>query len=212
MKLKMNDEIKIREQLTNATYFIMPIFKVPIIKLDEYGFVNTYLYDKNRPDTEPDAKTIYALFRPNEEQLIELQKQIDDWDNNGFLIGDYDYQDGYVVVMLRFPDKYREQYKLFMKGAYSKFSEEYKDEIPKKVSIIKPSDGLPYEGDSLQYLIMNKRVKLKNYWEDQTGIELTKDMEYWSKPTISYETLDIDKVIEERIKKEKEKENEPGSN
>lgn len=207
-KLKMKDEIKIREKLTNTTYFILPIFKVPIIKLDEYGFVNSFLYDKNRPDVEPDGKTIYVLFHPNAEQLVLLQEQIEDWENNNFLIGDYDYRDGYVVVMLRFPDKYRDQYKLFLRGQYSKFSDVYKDEIPKKVSVIMPSNGLPYEGDSLQYLVINKRVKLKNYWVDQIGDEFDSDGEYWSKPVLDKETLDIDKIITEI----EEKKDEPRTN
>lgn len=219
-KVKVKDTIKIREQLTNTSYFILPLFKVPLMKLDEYGFVNSFLYDKNKADNLPNGKTIYILFRPNEAQKVPLQKQIEDWETNGFFIEDYDYSDGYVVVILRFPDKYKDQYKLFLQGRYSEFSEDYKNEIPRKVSVILPSTGELYEDDSLQFLIINKRIRLKNYWKDQTDFDLGPEDEYWGKPvmedyqfkdaddnikTVKGETMDIDKIIEERKIKENDK-------
>lgn len=205
---KLKNEMKIRPNITVTSLFLLPLFKVPIIKLDEYGFINSYLYDKNKPDDLPNGKTIYVLFQPNEEQLILLQKQIEDWDNNGFLIGDYDYPGGYVVVTLKFPDKYKDQYKLFIKGQYSKFSTEFQDLIPKKIftGSFTPA-GLPVEEDSLQYRIINKRVMLKNYWEDQIGDEFDVEGEYWSKPDVQgKETMDVDAINEKR------KQDEPRNN
>lgn len=210
-KVKTKNNMKIRTDITVTSLFLLPIFKVPIRKLDEYGFVNSFLYDKHRTDSLEDAKTIYVLFHPDTSQIILLQKQIEDWENNGFLLGDYDYPDGYVVVMLKFPDKFRDQYKLFLKGQYSKFSTEFKDAIPRKVftGAIAP-DGSAAEEDSLQFRIINKRVMLKNYWEDQIGDEFDAEGEYWSRPDLLKETMDIDAITAERIKKEQN--DKPGIN
>lgn len=201
MRVNSGNSKKITANHTNTTYFINPAFGYRISDLTQYGFIDSFLYDKNREDIEPDGKTIYFLFKPNESQLVKLQNKIEDWENQGILIEDYDYPSGYVVAALRFPNKYKDQYKLFLQGRYSEFSPEYKELIPKKTTVFNATTGKVEEIDSVQYLVVNKRVKLKEYWEEQTGCEFTDDMEYWSKPDIQKETLDIDKLIEESEKR-----------
>lgn len=177
---------------TTSTLFLLPGLG---IKEEEvrfrYGFINAYLKDEDR---EPYERGVYLLFKPENviefEHFLEREKR-----RTAQLIEDYDYRGGYVVLVYVFPEEYLHEWKLFLKGRYSKFRDKYKVLLPDIESKV-DADGMPFTEMSIQYMIVFKADALKAYLEKRLGEELEEDAEYWGKPSVKKETLNINKILQ----------------
>lgn len=149
--------------------------------IKKYGFVQAYMKDVEHVPTT--KYPVYVLFRPPNMvefgEFIEEEKQLD-------LIEDvYDYPNGYVVVVYRFPEIYYNDYNLIVDGKYSETSDTFKSLFPAT------SLGSP----SLYHLIFNKHKNLKAEIENEINTIIPDDAELWHYPDMSKETLDITKFI-----------------
>lgn len=177
---------------TISTMFLLPGLG---LKLEEirfrFGFINAYIKDD---DHEPHDRGVYLLFKPDDliefEHFVQREKK-----RTPQLIEDYDYRGGYVVLLYIFPEEYLHEWKLFIKGKYSKFRDKYKVLLPDVESKI-DSEGMPFTEMSLQCMIVFKAPALKQYLEEKFGEELEEDAEYWTKPSTKKETLNITKIIQ----------------
>lgn len=176
---------------------------LPCIKLkqdlmrqfSEFGFVNSYLYCERYWH---DFNTIYLVFKPTEFSLgfftfcREMEKNI-----NFVEIVD---EPSTVILVYKIPAKFGTDYLLFLNGAYSKTSPDFKACFQMKIykqgpkgELLKTEAGSYQTEHTMYYHIFNKTEHLRNQWISALGddIRLPKDMELYDKCDISKETLVI---------------------
>ena len=110
------------------------------------------------------------------------------------IIEDYDYEDGFVVVVYQLNDRFKKDYELVKQGKYSKTSKAFQSEFPKSVKVIK--SGLSKDEISLQLRIFKKSADLVEFWEDKIGITFQDEFEVWEGWDEEKEVLVIDKLKE----------------
>jgi len=180
----------IKKNITSL--FIVPTLKITKDDIKGHNMINGYLIDIERDTQYEDS--VYILFRPPDMLLFQgfVEKQ---YETNKLLIDDYDYDDGFVVLVYKLPSKFKKDYDLIKEGKYSETSKEYQNIFPKIIKIVK--NGLHRDEISLQYRVFRKSPELKKYWEDLIDINFTDSMEVWPGFDLFTETLDLDKVKKE---------------
>jgi hypothetical protein len=186
--------MEIKKNITSI--FMVPTLKVPKDALRSNGFINAYIKDVDREDQYKDS--IYLLFKP--ENLDKFREFLDsEYERTKTVIEDYDYADGYVVVVYQLDGKYKKDFNLIKQGSYSKTSNDFQKLFPKIIKITK--NGLHKDEISLQYRIFNKAEDLVTFWEDKLGINLEdtvgKNFEVWEGWDESKEILEINKIKEQ---------------
>ncbi len=171
---------------------MVPTLKIDRDKLKDNGYINGYLSDARRDTQYKNA--VYVLFKPD--NLDRFREFLDEeYERTKDVLDDYDYEDGYVVVVYKLNKKWNDDFMLIREGLYSKTSKEFQDMFPKVIKIMK--DGLHRDEISLQFHIFRKSQSMIEYWEERIGIDFTDDMEVWEGFDASKEVLDLDKIKEE---------------
>ena len=177
---------------TVATIFMVPTLKIKRETLMENGFINGYLSDSRRDVQHRNA--VYLLFKPT--NLDKFREFLDnEYERTNYILDDYDYEDGYVVVVYQLNPVWREDFMLIREGMYSRTSQDFQKDFPKVIKIMK--NGLHRDEISLQYRIFKKTDDIKQYWEERLDIVFTDDMEVWEGFHIEKEMLDLDKLKQE---------------
>ncbi len=174
---------------------MIPTLKISKENLKENGFVNGYVKDGRR-DVQYE-NSVYVLFKP--ENLDKFREFLDkEYERTKAIIEDYDYEDGYVVVVYQLNNKYKKDYNLIKEGKYSKTSKSFQSEFPKLIKIVR--EGETKEAMSLQTRVFMRTDDLIEYWEEKLGINLKitigEDYELWDIFDETKETLEIDKIKE----------------
>lgn len=180
---------------THTTIFMVPTLKTPKNSLRNNGFINAYLVDNVSESTYEDC--IYILFKPKD---LDMFKDFLDseYERTKQIVEDYDYEGGFVVVVYKLSQKWKEDFNLIKQGKYSQTSDGFQKVFPKVIKLMK--NGLHRDELSLQYRIFNKTNDLIAYWQDKLGITYwDEDMEVWSEFKIENETL-TKKVLNESRK------------
>ena len=172
---------------------MVPTLKVPKDALRNNGFINAYIKDDRREDQYKES--IYLLFKPD--NLDKFREFLDDeYERTKTIIEDYDYEDGYVVLVYQLNDKYKRDFNLIKQGKYSKTSEEFQKLFPKVIKLVK--NGLSRDELSLQYRIFNRADDLIEFWEEKLGINfkitIGDDFEVWSGWDEQNEILNLNKI------------------
>ena len=174
---------------------MVPTLKFPKESLKSNGFINGYIKDDKNETQYEDA--VYILFKP--ENLDKFREFLDnEYERTKNIIEDYDYEDGFVVVVYKLNEKYKKDYDLIKQGKYSKTSKAFQNEFPKSVKILR--DGLEKDEISLQTRVFNKTEDLIEFWEEKLGVNLKEmfgeDCEVWDGWDESKEILELDKIKE----------------
>lgn len=176
---------------TITSVFIVPTLSIGRDRLIDNGFINGYTKDSRRDVQYENA--VYLLFKPND--LDRFRSFLDkEYERTKSIIDDYDYEDGYVVVVYEINSKLKPDIELIKQGKYSKTSKKFQEIFPKVVKIKR--NGLHKDEISLQYRVFNRTEDLVQFWEDKLGMELPEDVEVWHGFFEDYETLDLDKIKE----------------
>ena len=176
---------------TITSIFIVPTLNIDRGKLMDNGFVNGYIKDKKRDVQYENA--VYLLFKPTD--LDKFRNFLDgEYEKTKSIIDDYDYEDGYVVVVYEINPRLKPDIELIKQGKYSQTSKKFQEIFPKVIKIKK--NGLQRDEISLQYRVFNKTEDLVQFWEDKLGVELPDDVEVWHGFFDDFETLDLDKIKE----------------
>ena len=176
---------------TITSIFIVPTLSIGKDKLLDNGFVNGYIKDNKRDIQYENA--VYLLFKP--EDLDKFRNFLDnEYERTKSIIDDYDYEDGYVVVVYEINPRLKGDVELVKQGKYSQTSPAFQGSFPKVVQIKK--NGLRRDEISLQYRVFNKTEDLVKFWEDKLGVELPSDVEVWHGFFEENEILDLDKIKE----------------
>lgn len=174
---------------------MVPTLGVPYGKLNENGYINGYIDDLTHSSKYKNC--VFVLFKPEDMDVFRnfLNNELE---RTKAIIEDYDYEDGYVVVVYQLDNKYKKDFKLVKKGKYSKTSPAFQKLFPRTVKIV--NDGRTKDEISLQYRIFNKNEELISFWEEKLGIDLAQvigdDFEVWEGWDEQKETLNIDKIKE----------------
>lgn len=165
---------------------------------EEFGMINSYLKDKAREDLTGDL--LFVLFKPKDFDYFELFVQEQEGNNSAFL-EDYDYADGYVVLVYRIREELKKDFELFKQGKYSKLSELIRKSYDREVrAFIKP---IP----SFQWEVFRRATRLRKELEEFFETQLEKEAELWAIPDMNKETLDIEKILNPEINEQKLLEN-----
>lgn len=179
---------------TITSIFIVPTLKINKEDVKENNFINGYLEDVRRDVQYKNAA--YLLFKP--ENLDKFREFLDsEYERTKSVIDDYDYEDGYVVVVYKLDEKWKEDFSLIKEGLYSQTSKDFQSIFPKIIKINK--DGLRRDEISLQFRVFNKTEDLRTYWENRLDVEFTDDMELWRGFAYEEEKLDLDKIKEKEL-------------
>ena len=185
--------MEIKKNITSI--FMVPTLKVPKDALRANGFINAYIKDNRKEDQYKES--IYLLFKPKD--LDKFREFLDnEYERTKNVIEDYDYEDGYVVVVYQLNEKHRKDFDLIRQGKYSKTSLDFQKVFPKVIKIVK--NGLNRDELSLQYRIFNKSDDLIDFWEEKLGIDFKsavgEDFEVWEGYDEQKEILELDKIKE----------------
>lgn len=173
---------------------MVPTLKIDRDELKANGFINAYFKDGTKEVQYENA--IYLLFRPT--NLDKFKVFLDsEYERTKSVIDDYDYQDGFVVVVYALDTKFRKDFELVKFGKYSKTSKEFQSQFLKVVKITK--NGIRKDEVSLQYRVFNKTEDMRTYWEERIGIDWDDSMEVWQGWLEEDEILFIDKLKEQHV-------------
>lgn len=179
---------------TITSIFMVPTLRIGRDELKQNGFINAYLKDGKR-DVQY-ANSVYLVFHPK--NLDQFKVFLDnEYERTKAIIDDYDYEEGFVVVVYSLDNKFKKDFELIKKGKYSKTSREFQALFPKVIKI--RSNGLYKDEISLQYRIFNKTEDLRKYWEEKIGVEFDDSMEVWQGFIEENEILNIEKLKEEYV-------------
>ena len=181
--------MEVKKNITSI--FMVPTLRVPKDALRSNGFINGYIKDERVQHNYEDS--IYLLFKPD--NLDKFREFLDgEYERTKSIIEDYDYEDGFVVVVYQLNDRFKKDYELVKQGKYSKTSKAFQSEFPKSVKVIK--SGLSKDEISLQLRIFKKSADLVEFWEDKIGITFQDEFEVWEGWDEEKEVLVIDKLKE----------------
>jgi len=176
---------------TITSIFMVPTLQINKEELKDNGFINGYVKDGTKDMQYENA--VYLLFQPKD--LDKFREFLDkEYERTKDVIDDYDYEDGFVVVVYQLNSKYAKDFRLIQKGKYSHTSSAFQALFPKIVKI--KYKGLNRDEVSLQYRVFNKTEDLVKFWEDKLGVEFDEDQEVWHAFELENETLDINKIKE----------------
>ena len=188
-QLTLRDNMEVKKNITSI--FMVPTLRVPKDALRSNGFINGYIKDEKMQHDYKDS--IYLLFKPD--NLDKFREFLDgEYERTKSIIEDYDYEDGFVVVVYQLNERFKKDYELVKQGKYSKTSKAFQSEFPKSVKVIK--SGLSKDEISLQLRIFKKSADLIEFWEDKIGITFQDDFEVWEGWDEEKEVLVIDKLKE----------------
>ena len=154
--------------------------------------INAYAKDES-PDAVSYENCVYLLFKPS--NLDKFREFLDgEYERTKSVIDDYDYEDGYIVVVYKLNPKFNKDYNLVKQGRYSKTSIEFQSLFPKIIKIVK--NGLHRDEISLQYRVFNRTEDMILFWEEKLGVIFDHDQEVWHAYEQENEILNIKKIKE----------------
>jgi hypothetical protein len=168
---------------------MVPTLKISRDALSSNGFINGYIKDI-RKDVQYE-NCIYLLFKPRDLTLFSAFLDTE-YERTKAIIDDYDYEDGYVVVVYQLDMSYKKDFELVKQGKYSQTSKSFQILFPKIVKV--KSNGQHKDEVSLQYRVFNQTEDLVQFWENKLGVKLEDDQELWHFFDEENEVLNLDKI------------------
>lgn len=162
-----------RISATNA--FVFPILGIDRAGAIGMGYTEAFIEDSLRELKYENA--VYLLFRPInkwEEFNMFVEKERG---RGAPIIDEYDYPDGWTVLVYKYPKKWEEDVKLLTTGKYSKISEGYKALLPRWVNGSSETDENREE--TYIWKVIAKAPELKEYWKRELDINIPDDQEFW---------------------------------
>lgn len=173
---------------------MVPTLMIPRPDLKDNGYINGYVGDKQRE--EYGDEYIHLLFQPSDMDMFKVFVDCE-YERTNDLMEDYDYDEGFVVLVYKLNPKWNNDFKLIREGKYSKTSHEFQELFPKVAKIL--INGLHRDQISLQYRIFKRTTDMIEFWENKLGTSFNPEQEVWSGFDIDKETLNIIE-IKKRIK------------
>jgi len=185
------EQTKIDIRKTITTIFMVPTIKIKKEDLKENNFLNGYIKDATHDVVYEDS--VCLLFKPS--QIDRFREFLDgEYESTRQVIDDWDYPNGFVVVVYKLNIQWKDDFKLIKQGKYSRTSPEFQKQFPRVVKLMK--NGLHRDEISLQYRIFNKTEELVKFWEEKFDVTFDATQELWRSFELEDETLTEQKLIE----------------
>ena len=177
---------------TITTIFFVPTLNIDRDILKQNNFINGFSKDVRREIQYENC--IYLLFKPAD--LDKFREFLDEeYERTKAIIDDYDYEDGYVVVVYKLDITHKKDFKLIKEGKYSQTSKKFQALFPKTMRVYISTNTFETK-TTLQYRIFNKTEDLKEFWEEKLDMQLDENSEVWTIFLEDRESLDLDKIKE----------------
>lgn len=165
----MNNYIR---KISATNIFIVPILGVKREKLIEMGFTEAFIKDGIKELEYENA--VYLLFRAKNwgdfNLFVEKERE-----RGAPIIDEYDYPDGWTVLVYKYPKKWEKDVKLITTGKYSQISKEFMSLHPRYKKSISGGEN----EETYQWLIRNKDQKVKDYWKKELDLNFEECDEVW---------------------------------
>lgn len=170
---------KVRK-LTATSLFIVPTLGISREEINRHGFENAYVKDEIKNIDYNNA--VYLLFRP---PLHKMENFTDfltkERARKARIIDEYDYPDGWIMLVYQYEDKWKEDVETILSGKFSKTSREFQNLTPKTVKY-NPHGLKNGEDLTVQHQIYKKDPRLANFWNELYGLEFNyEEDEYWER-------------------------------
>jgi hypothetical protein len=176
---------------TITSIFMVPTLQIPKNSLKDNGFINAYSTDSDKEHQYKDC--ICLLFKPT--NLDKFREFLDsEYERTKNVIEDYDYKDGFVVIVYKLDDNFKKDFELIRQGKYSKTSASFQTIFPKAVKIL--IEGKHRDEIALQIRIFKKTQDLKDFWEEKLDVTFDEDQEVWRGWEDNDEQLNLNKLKE----------------
>lgn len=160
---------------TATNLFVVPTLGITRGRLNIFGLENAYIKDEVKGiDYE---RGVYMLFRPKDTfrfgEFLEEERS-----SGAVIVDEYDYRDGYTMVVYQYPRKWKEDVDIIMTGKFSQVSEGFKATVPRLTKSV--VGGKEMDGINSQHKIYEGAEDLKEYWNIKYGLEFEKGDEHFS--------------------------------
>jgi hypothetical protein len=170
---------------------MVPTLHIPKNALRENDFMNAYIKDDDRDIQYENC--INLVFKPK--NIPKFRQFLNnEYERTSSLIDEYDYENGIVVLVYKLDENFKEDFKIIKTGKYSKTSDKFQSQFPKKVSVTR--NGLLSEEVSLQSRIFEKTEDLLIFWEEKLAVTFDPDQEVWEGFEENLEILNKEKLKE----------------
>lgn len=178
--------------MTISNIFIVPIFKIDRNSMIANGFINSYLYNTEKNFDYEDFH-IHMVYHPSDMDMFNKFVEIEKIRLGKLFVDEYDYEDGYSVLVYKVPEDLNYGVNLILEGKYSKLDKHYMNHLPNIITVRKRT-GVTSTETSLSHLIYTKDPLLRKMWESILNTGLPEDSEVWERRTKDEETLYIDRI------------------
>ena len=165
-----NKEMDAFFSMTATSLFILPLVKADRDRLILNGFENAYIKDEMCELAYPNS--FYLLFRPA--NLLQFNEFVEEERARGYLVDEYDYPDGWTMLVYKYESKWEKDVALIMQGKFSQVSPAYKHAIPRLKETKEYGTVM-----TMQHHIFDKDDFIKAYIFEKYTLELGKDDEHW---------------------------------
>lgn len=175
------------DKRNKTTRFLLPILGEKMSSFNETYFINAYI-DVEDVTRKTDVNCLYLLYRFRAtKEYLDFEEKLQ---NHEQYRGHYEPDKHHTIYLFEIPDNYIDEYRLFLKGKYSEFSNEYKYQI---------MNFFNFDTDGDTYQILNRGDKRRIKMEEDLGVSIPKNIELEDKPNIFEETYTEDMKISENV-------------
>lgn len=163
-----------RTKFNITSIFMVPTLQIPRNVILKNGFINAYIKDEmNAPKYED---CIFLLFHPDSPS--KFRKFLNsEYERTKAILDDYDYKNGFVVVVYKLNSGFALDFELVKQSQYSKTSKDFQNQFSELVEV--EINGVKKMEKSLQYQIFNKTSALKKWWEAHNCLSFVEGQEIW---------------------------------
>ena len=159
---------------TITSIFMVKPLMIPKSDLKENGFINAYIKDEMNDIQYEDC--VHLLFHPD--FPARFRKFLNrEYDRTKAIVTDYDYPNGFAVVVYKLDSKFALDYELVKQSKYSKTSKDFQNQFPETVELV--MNGKSTMENSLQYRIFNRTPDLVEFWRNRNLFTFKEDEEIW---------------------------------
>lgn len=176
---------------TLTTLFIGPVFISEEYLLEDAAFKNMYLYGDYDFIVKENERVILLLLK-NVSMCSTIYNIL-----STFIIEEYDEKENHLVLVLKLPEEYNEDFELFLKGKYSKFTKLASLYDKKQMMYFEkdePAEWYSYQKCVVEKSLLIRVLILKNLDVDIDDYPEAFE-EFCEKIHVNKETLDIDLII-----------------
>lgn len=174
-------------ECNTSQLFVMEILRIDPMDLIKNRFLGSFFYNDEADVEYKDC--LHLLFHPENYEIfynfIEHEQS-----RGANILDEFDYEDGYIILVYKIPEKFIPDVEIVKLGKYSTVSKEYKSKFAAKIT-----NGNE-EFLSISRLVFDKSNILKEYWEEEFDVQFTKNQEFWRKMKKEEETFSLQKLKE----------------